>query len=380
MAGVALTQCRQPEESLVRRTRVIVLAVIAVAAIGGVIAWRQWPVAVQTAAVTRGPAIDAVYATGSVEPTVMVPVAPRTGGRLVALAVDEGAHVKRGQMLARLEAPDLDNTVQEMLAREQLARSNYERTQDLVAKHFVSAAELDRTRTELEAAQAASRRAQAQRDYNLIAAPADGMVLRRDGEVGQFIAAGQAVFTLACCAPLRVSAEVDEEDIPRVRVGQAVVMRSDAFANRLFEGKVAAITPKGDPTARSYRVRVQFDDAQGAEQVGLRPGMTMDVNIVVARRENVLLIPSRAVQGDQVWVVEQGRVHARKPSLGAAAGGRTEVRDGLDEHATVVVAPPDGLRDGRRANPSPAPQAAAGSAAPTAAAPNSTAPSAAAKP
>ena len=351
-----------------RRTRLIVVAVIVIAAVGAGLAWRNWPVAVQTTAVTRGPAIDAVYATGSVEPTVMLPVAPRTGGRLAALSVDEGARVKRGQVLARLEAPDLDSTVQEMAAREQLARSNFERTQDLVAKHFVSAAELDRTRTELDAAQAASRRAQAQRDYNLIVAPADGMVLRRDGEVGQFIPAGQAVFTLACCAPLRVSAEVDEEDIPRVRVGQAVVMRSDAFGNQIFDGKIAAITPKGDPTARSYRVRVQFDDPQAAENTGLRPGMTMDVNIVVARRENSLLIPSRAVQGDKVWVVEQGRAHQRKLVLGAAAGARTEVREGLDEHAVVVTAPNDRLREDRKVDASPAPDlgSGAGSAAPTA--------------
>ena len=97
-----------------RRTRLIVVAVIVIAAVGAGLAWRNWPVAVQTAAATRGPAIDAVYATGSVEPTVMLPVAPRTGGRLAALSVDEGARVKRGQVLARLEAPDLDSTVQEM--------------------------------------------------------------------------------------------------------------------------------------------------------------------------------------------------------------------------------------------------------------------------
>ncbi len=349
-----------------RRSRVIALVIVALA-VAGVVAWRMWPLAVQTAPVARGPAIDAVYATGSVEPTVMLPVSPRAGGRLAAIEVDEGARVKRGQVLARIESPDLDNTVQEMLARERLARTQFERTQDLVAKHFVSAAELDRTRSELDAAQAALRRAQAQRDYNLLLAPADGMVLRRDGEIGQFIGAGQTVFTLACCAPLRVSAEVDEEDIARVSVGQSAVLRSDALPKQVFEGKVAAITPKGDPVARSYRVRVQFADAKGAEAAGLRAGMTMDVNIVITRRENALLVPSRAVQGNAVWVVEQDRVHKRPVKLGAAGGERTEILDGLRDGDAVVLGPADVLREGRRVSATAAGTSTPGTAAANAA-------------
>ena len=178
-----------------RRTGIaIALAALTAAAAG--IAWSQWPVRVETAQSIRGPAIEAVYATGIVEPTVMVPVAPRSGGRLAAINVEEGAQVHRGQVLARIESADLDQTVQEMLAREQLARTQFERTRDLVAQNFISSAELDRTRTEFQAAQAAVMRARAQRDYNQLVAPADGTVLRRDGELGQFVAAGQTVLTL----------------------------------------------------------------------------------------------------------------------------------------------------------------------------------------
>ena len=239
----------------------IAIALVAMTAAAAGIVWSQWPVRVETAQSMRGPAIEAVYATGIVEPTVMVPVAPRSGGRLAAINVEEGAQVRRGQVLARIESADLDQTVQEMLAREQLARTQYERTRDLVAQNFISSAELDRTRTEFQAAQAAVMRARAQRDYNQLVAPADGTVLRRDGELGQFVAAGQTVLTLSCCAPLRVSAEVDEEDIARVVVGQKVIMRTDALPKRLFDGEVAEITPKGDPVSRSYRVRIRFVDA-----------------------------------------------------------------------------------------------------------------------
>jgi RND family efflux transporter MFP subunit len=332
-----------------RRSTGIAISAVVVIVAGGLVGWREWPAAVMVAQPTLGPAIEAVYATGVVEPTVMLPVAPRSGGRLTALNADEGALVRRGQVLARIESADLEHTVQEMAARERLARIQYERTKELVAEQFLSAAELDRTLTELDAAQASLKRAQAQNDYNMLVAPADGTVLRRDGEIGQFIPAGQTVFTLSCCAPLRVAAEVDEEDIARVAVGQKVTMRSDALPKALFEGEVAEITPKGDPVARSYRVRVRFNDESGLATSGLRTGMTMDANLIVSRREAALLVPNAALHADKVWVVDRGKLRELPVSVGVAGTERSEILSGLADGDSLVVSPADGLREGRRA-------------------------------
>ena len=332
-----------------KRSTLIIGVGVGLAVGATVIAWRLWPVRVEVGQPVRGAAVEAVYATGVVEPSVMLPVAPRAGGRLVSIETDEGAKVQRGQVMARLESADLEHTVQEMQAHEDLARAQYKRTQDLVAQKFVSSADLDRTRSELQAAEAALKRAKAQRDYNQLVAPADGTVLRRDGEIGQFIPPGQAVFTLECCAPLRVAAEVDEEDIARVAVSQTVAMRSDAMPGRLFDGVVAQITPKGDPVARSYRVRILFRDAQETGKPGLRTGMTMDANIVVARRENALLIPSRALHGDSVWVLVDGVLRKRVVHHGAGTGEQTEILSGLADGDAVVLSPADGLREGRYA-------------------------------
>lgn len=329
------------------------LASVAALLVAAVV-WWQWPVRVEVAPVQRGPAIDAVYATGVVEPTVQIPVGPRAGGRLVSWEVDEGATVRKGQVLGRLEAEDLERTVQEMAAREQLARSNFERTQQLVAQQFLSPAELDRTRIEWQAAQAAMKRAEATRNYSQLVAPADGVVLRRDGERGQFIPAGQTVYTLACCAPLRVSAEVDEEDIARVQVGMPVVMRGDALPGRVYDGTVAEITPKGDPVARSYRVRIRFQDAEAMDvlgKTGVRSGMTMDANLIVGRHEGALLVPTRALRGLQVWVLADGRARPRELTLGVKGSDRTEVLTGLAEGERVIVSPTDKLRDGGPARP-----------------------------
>lgn len=308
------------------------------------LAWRQWgPIPVTLAAIERGPAVDAIYATGTVEPTVMLPLAPRVGGRLAERRVDEGATVRKGQLLARLDDADLAGSVDEQRARVDYSRNQHARAATLAERGFLASGEADRTKAELLAAEAALRRVRAQRDYTTILAPADGTIIRRDGEVGQYISPGQAIFVLACCAPLRVTAEIDEEDISRVRVGQAVVLKADALPGQVFDGRVAEITPKGDPIARSYRVRIALP-APGA----LQTGMTVDANLVVARRENAMLVPADSVQGNALWVVAGERLQRRSITPGIRSPQRVEVLKGLDGSERVVARPSTDLAEGRR--------------------------------
>jgi RND family efflux transporter MFP subunit len=319
------------------------LLVIALGAVaGGLWWWFEAPLTVGAVSPTRGPAVEAVYATGTVEPTVMLPIAPRVGGRVIQLNVDEGSRVRKGQVLARLDDADLASTVDELEARARFAQSQYERAQNLVRQGFMAKAELDRTRADLDAAQASVRRAKSVRDHMALTAPADGLILRRDGEIGQFIPAGQAVFYLSCCAPLRVTAEVDEEDIPRVHVGQKALLRADALPGKVLDGEVAEITPKGDPIARSYRVRIKLADPSA-----LRVGMTVDANLIVAERPNALLVPATAIQSNAVWVIEDGRARQRPVRTGVTGSGRTEVLEGLAADARIVDAPPAELREDR---------------------------------
>ncbi len=150
------------------------------------------------------------------------------------------------------------------------------------------------------------------------------------------------MFHLSCCAPLRVTAEVDEEDIARVRVGQKVVLRADALPGEILDGEVSEITPKGDPIARSYRVRVKLADPSR-----LKVGMTVDANLIVAERANALLVPATAVQNDAVWIDQ------RRPAASAAGAhrrdgaGRTEIVEGLAPDARIVDSPAPDLREGR---------------------------------
>ena len=326
-----------------RRTGPIVTGLALLAAGGGYAWWRAGPVSVELVQPKRGAAVEAIYATGTVEPTVMLPIAPRVAGRIVALAADEGKAVRKGEVLARLESEDLNSTVAELTARSRYAHAEFERIRTLVNRGVAAATDLDRTRADAEAADAALARARTERDFMALTAPAAGRVIRRDGEVGQFIPVGQAVFYLSCCAPLRVSADVDEEDIPRVRVGMKVVLRADALPNQAFDGEVIQVTPKGDPVARTYRVRIGL-----ANPDAFQVGMTVDANLIVSVHEQALLVPSTALANGALWLVRDGRLRRQPVEVGIASAAETEIVAGIDDGARLVANASDALRDGRR--------------------------------
>lgn len=329
----------------------IVLVVLAIAGAAGWLAWSRWrPPAVTLVAPTRGPAIDAVYATGLVEPSLEIRVAPRAGGRLAELRVDEGDAVRPGQLLARLEDDELRASVAELQAREGFARAQHERNAKLRAAGLIAQEPVDRARSDLDAAGASLRRAREQLGYTRLVAPTAGRVIRRDGEVGEYVAVNQVLFYLAGEGPLRVAAEVDEEDVPRIREGLPVMLRTDAFPERVFDGTVAEVTPRGDPVSRSYRVRIAL-----AGSPPLQVGMTTEANIVLERRDGALLVPAAAVVDDAVWLVEGGRAVKRPVRLGVRATDRVEVRGGLAAAERVIAAPPAGLREGARVEVRPRP-------------------------
>jgi len=318
---------------------------LAAVAAGG-LALAAWlvlrPQPVDTVRPTRGPAVSAVYATGVVEPSVRVPIAPRTGGHLIAVEVEEGDRVQAGQLLARLEDEDLLRSVDELAAREEYARQSYERLAELVRRGAASADERDRAEADWHAARAATERAREMLAYMRLRAPADGLIVRRDGEVGEYIGADQPIFYLATDAPLRVAAEVDEEDIPRVALEQRVLVRADAFPETVFEGRVDEITPMGDPLSRSYRVRVRLIDPPP-----VMIGMTADTNIIVKQHDDALLVPASALDDGHVWLVRDGRLHRQAVKVGIRGNERVEIVEGL-AGGEEVVPQYEGAKEGAR--------------------------------
>ena len=268
----------------------LILALIIIAAVVGLKLWRTKPIDVDAHTMHTGTAIQAVYATGIVEPSVSVPIAPRVAGRLVELKVDEGDAVRKGQVLARLEDTNLQKGVEQLSVQEGWTKQVYERAELMLAKGVGTTAERDKALADWQAAKAATQRSREEQKFMLLTAPDNGVVIRRDGEIGQFIAINQVLMQLATNAPLRINADVDEEDIALVKPGQRVSIRADAFPDQVFDGNVTEVTPKGDVTTRSYRVRISLP-----ANSPLHIGMTTDTNIVVAQHDNVNLLPATAI-------------------------------------------------------------------------------------
>jgi membrane fusion protein, multidrug efflux system len=294
----------------------------------------------------RGLAVQAVYATGTVEPPVMLPIAPRMAARLEELHVDEGAIVEKNQVLARMEDEVLRQTIRELQANEAFLKQEFERKESLLKQRVISKTEHDRARTEWAAAEAAVARAAAESDFMKLLAPAHGRIIRRDGEVGELIPANQPVFWLSCATSLRISAEVDEEDIALVQPGQKVLIRADAFPDKTYEGWVQSITPKGDPVSRSYRVRIGF-----SEETPLMIGMTAETNIIIRETPDALLLPSGAVTRGNVWLVVEDKLVKRKVAIGAKGLKQTEITSGIEADDVIVLKPGAELEEGLKIRP-----------------------------
>lgn len=281
-----------------------------------------------------GPAITSVYASGTVEASVMLPVAPRIGGRLVMLRSDEHSRVRKGLVLAQLEDLDVNSNIAQLQANAAFARTDLERYTRLRQENAIALQIYDRALASWKTAEAAVAQAKAQAGYMTLRAPDDCEVIQRDGEIGQYIAPNVPIFWLSCHPHLRISALVDEEDVPMVKSGQPVLIRADAFPGRIFQAQVTEITPKGDAVGRSYRVRIELP-----ADTPLQIGMTTESNIIVRRNDRAILVPAQTVAGDRVWKIVGDKAVQVRVTAGAKNNDWTEIRAGVSASDTL-------LRDG----------------------------------
>jgi len=310
------------------------------------------PIAVVVTTPHRGAAVEAVYATGTVEPIRYARVGTKISGRVTDVLKREGDVVEQGDTLAVIETDEDMSRVQELSARLELAEAELERARKLRRTGNASQATLDQAQSTHLAALAALRGAKARLDDHFINAPIAGTVLRSEHKIkiGDMVQPGQVLFTVGDPSSLQIDGEVDEEDIPKVAPGQTALIRADAFPGRALEGNVERITPYGDPVGRTYRVYISLPS-----DTPLISGMTTEINIIVRREDDALLVPVSSLSGPSVWIVSDGEAQRASVQLGAVGDENAEILSGLDETATVIAEPPSDLTEGDsvRAQPSP---------------------------
>ena len=300
-------------------TRKILLVAIAILAVVAAAPWilrprigPNAPSSYQTLQVERGDLKKVVSANGTLNPVVLVNVGTQVSGIVKKLHVDFNDPVRAGQVLLELD-PSLVNAqlqqsqanLESATASQELARANAARTEELYAKEYVSRQEHDQSLQALRAAEAAvlASRAQVARDrtnvnYAVIRSPVNGVVVSRQVDEGQTVAASFQTPTLFSIAQdlskMRILANVAEADIGSIKPEQKVSFTVDAFPERTFQAKVAQVrlNPTTQQNVVTYTVVI---DAENPDRL-LIPGMTAYVAIVTAQRHNVVKVPNAALR------------------------------------------------------------------------------------
>jgi HlyD family secretion protein len=283
-------------------------------------------VSISTLAVTRGDIVETISATGTLEAVTSVQVGAQVSGNIQALYADFNSIVRKGQLLARLDPTLLQSQVEQARATVVRAEAEVERlnvalagagatlrrTQALADKRIAAAADLetavvDRRMAEadvksaeaqLQQARAALSQAEVNLEKTAIASPIDGIVVSRNVDVGQTVAASMQAPTLfliaADLAAMRVNASVDESDVGRIRAGQTVRFRVDAFPSEEFTGSVSQVrlSPVVEQNVVTYQTLIDVPNGE----LKLRPGMTANVTVETMRRDNVLCAPNAALR------------------------------------------------------------------------------------
>jgi HlyD family secretion protein len=355
------------------------LLVALIAAIGYKVKFS--PVPVTTEPVGVGPVIEEVLGTGTLEARYQTTVSPKIQGLIVELLVDQNDSVKKGQFLARLDDSELlrevsaqdavlkaaESTVDRAKADEARATAvldqahrDYERYAGLVATKSISQEAMDKTAqnlaiAEAEAARGAAAVTEAARQVTAarerlhfqkarladtrIVSPFDGLIVRRDREMGDIVVPGAAIFLLVSPSEMWISAWVDESAMAGLAPGQParVVFRSEP-KNR-YKGTVARVGREVDRETREFRVDVAVKVLPANWAVGQRA----EVYIEKGKKKAVPYIPVRALlwRKDKagVYVVANGRANWRPVSLGLRGLDRVEIKQGLSKGDLVVTGP-----------------------------------------
>lgn len=345
-------------------------------------------------------ATDELTLPGNTEAITDAPILARSTGYVEKRFVDIGDHVKKGQLMAIIAAPDVDQQVvqaraqlsqseaalkqsnaslQQGKANMELARVTAVRYENLVLKGAVARQDNDTqqanyqaqvsnvgalaeaenaARQNVEAARANLQRLIELQGFNRVTAPFDGVVTLRNVDLGALISTGSTLlFRVAQVDRLRIYVNVPQPNAPGVRVGETAMLLTPEFGGRSFEGRVTRTAGALDPTTRTLLTEVQVENHSGE----LRPGMFLNVKLMDTRSNPPILIPGDSLMVDSTGVhvavlqdVQKqgkgvaGKIQLRQVSIGRDYGASTEILSGVAPGDMVVVSPNDEVREGVR--------------------------------
>jgi RND family efflux transporter MFP subunit len=331
---------------------------------------REWTdsQAIPTVAVVL-PDAKALSATidlpGRLEAYYRAPIFARVSGYLKSWSADIGAKVKAGQVIAEIEAPDLDQQLLQAradLASQQasakLSEATLNRRRTLIPSNFVSMQEIDERTADLSnknaavnASQANVERLEALAGYKKITVPFDGVVTARDTDVGALINAGGGsgppMFVISDIKKLRVYVNIPQNYVPAIRIGASAIITMPEYPNRTFAATVEASSQAVDVATGTTRMQLALDNAGGE----LMPGGYANVRMSLANDTVPLHIPASALIFNQnglrvATVGPDDKVLFKTVTIARDLGREIELASGIAPDDRIIVAPPDGIADG----------------------------------
>ncbi|MBC7704149.1 MAG: efflux RND transporter periplasmic adaptor subunit [Rhodoferax sp.] len=380
--------------------RIWALALVAVAVVASVVWWLERVPMIEAVQVRLGPLVRTLQFAGRVATLSRVDIGSTVTARVSEVLVSEGAQVRKGTPLIRLESEELRAAVAQASAAQQqaaarlaglrstgrtsvqagmaqaqagvdAAQAEFVRVRQLVAEGFLSESRQDEVRrardvalaqltnaraqaqamgesgTDVAQAQAqwvlaasATAVAQARLAQTVLVAPADARVLSREVEPGQIVQPGRALMVLALAGPTQLTAQVDERFLGQLAPGQSATAVADAYAGQRFPARVLSISPAVDPQRGVIEVKFAL---VGDLPAFLREDMTLSIEVETGRRDRALALPGNALVGASdglfatVHVVHNGRIEARSVQLGLRTLDAVEVLAGLSDGDVVVL-------------------------------------------
>ncbi len=335
----------------------------------------------KTEKVAKGDIVMTVTATGTVNAVVTVLVGTQVSGTIKTIYADFNSMVKKGQLIAQIDPSLFEAQVDQARANVVTSKANLaksevtvvdakrtmERNRELFGKNLVARSDLDTSETNydsavaqvnankalVEQAAAALKTAETNLRYTRILSPVDGIVVSRNVDVGQTVAASfqtPTLFTIAQdLTKMQIDTSVDEADIGKVKVGEDVDFTVDAYPDVTFKGKVGQvrISPVTVQNVVTYDVVVMVENPE----LKLKPGMTANVSIIVAEKKDVVKVPNAALRfkpsekvrtqqqkGAGVWILENGKPRRIAVTSGIGDGNYTELTSGdIKEGQEVIV-------------------------------------------
>jgi membrane fusion protein (multidrug efflux system) len=293
---------------------------------------------VEAAKAEQAALVDEVLAVGTLRAKESVVMKPEIAGRVVQIGFTDGAHVTKGALLVALDASVLAAQAEQARAELGLARTSFERTQDLAKRNFVSGSALDQAAANLKVQEARLQLAEAQLAKTRILAPFSGVLGLRNFSTGDFVKDGAELVTLEDVSSMKVDLRLPERYLGQLRRGQAISVSVDAFPGREFNAELDALDAQVDANGRSLLARGRLANPDAV----LRTGMFAKARIRLKEKPTATVVPEEAIMpiGNEVFVyrIEGGKAMRTKVQTGIRRGGKVEIVEGLQPGDLVVTA------------------------------------------